>query len=488
MFSITAKYFSENFTVRYKLKLSTIVILEYIYSWLLSDNPPESKIINNKRYFYISQSHIADDFKSLITQASVSQKIKQFKDCGIIQQTYVEEKTSKFFICFDWDKVIESLAPQCILEKQRYKYNSNWFEKIFNFIDEEKKFENGEIEIEQDESYNKFMGYKSVFNREQKMLLDQDDMNLKKLPYSKHADAIAKKILVKYVDYFQNKIPTNGSEPTKTYIHICQKIDDIYNGRFTNPRFYNFDKGVFENKQFDTENWKQKINEVKGDWTKVKSLILQSVKNFILMWESDRMPLSKSYLTNNLNDWFCSENPNSKGQSQFIQSLNEPMFQKHKLGSEKAKKIVKDIKDENPVSYLAGHKLNQLLPTNASEVVAWKFIKQIIKWGKLLYQYDQNAKYFLECEIDGNLESGPKVLPALFADYLIKNKISVSLSTLDIEKSIDSNAPWCWFISDACKKHDLNINVVRCFNNQDFYDAYNESNKLTFDDMQEVIF
>ena len=75
MFSITAKYFSENFTVRYKLKLSTIVILEYIYSWLLSDNPPESKIINNKRYFYISQSHIADDFKSLITQASVSQKI-----------------------------------------------------------------------------------------------------------------------------------------------------------------------------------------------------------------------------------------------------------------------------------------------------------------------------------------------------------------------------------------------------------------------------
>ena len=52
MFSVTAKYFSENFTIRYKLKLSTIVILEYIYSWLLSDNPPESKIEGNKRFFW----------------------------------------------------------------------------------------------------------------------------------------------------------------------------------------------------------------------------------------------------------------------------------------------------------------------------------------------------------------------------------------------------------------------------------------------------
>ena len=62
------------------------------------------------------------------------------------------------------------------------------------------------------------------------------------------------------------------------------------------------------------------------------------------MYDEDRMPMKKDYLTNNLNDWFFSDNPNSKGQSQFIQSLNEPQIQKSKLGMDKAKNIVEDLK------------------------------------------------------------------------------------------------------------------------------------------------
>ena len=493
MFSITAKYFSENFTIRYKLKLSTIVILEYIYSWLLSDNPPESKIEDGKRFFYISQSHIADDFKSLITQASVSQKLKQLKDCGIIQETKLEPITNKYFVSFDWDKIVESLAPQPILEKQKYKFNSNWFAKIFDFIREEKELESKipESEVEDSDSYNRFMEYKNNFNleKEQKVagLLNDDEIRIVKPKYPVQADSIAKRILTKYPQVFITKFPKNNEEPTKTYTRLCMKITDIYNGHFTSSRFYSFDENVFNNKQFETSGWREKIKEVQGDWSKVKKLIFEAVENFILMFEEDRMPMKKDFLTNNLNDWFFSDNPNNKGQSQFIQSLNEPMKTKQKLGLDKARNIVKEIKEKSPISYYSGHELNELLPKNANEVSAWSFIQDIIKWGKLLYQYDENAKYFLECKINNSLESGPKVLPALFARFLKEKNISVSLNTLNIEQAIDNNAPWCWFIQDACKNHDLNSDIVRCLDEKDFFDAYNK-NKITFDGMEDIVF
>ena len=491
MFDVTAKYFSQNFVIRHNLKLSTIVILEYIYSWLLSDNPPESKIIDKKKYFYISQSHIADDFKSLITQPNISQKIKIFKKCGIIKSTYVEEKTNRYFVCFDWDKIIESLAPAEFLKQQKYRFNVDWFSKIFDFIDEQKKIENDEQEEIEDASYN---AVKNLFNQEtynkteENMagLLDEKELRISKPKYCRQADSIARRILVKYANIFTTKYPKENEEPTKTYIRLCNKITDIYNGHFTNSRFYNFDENVFKNKQFVTEGWKEKIKEVKGDWGKVKVLIFNAIKNYILMFEQDRMPLRKDYLTSNLNDWFFSDNPNNKGQSQFIQSLNEPQIAKQKLGEDKARKIVEKLKDKSSVSYIAGHELNLLLPENASELTAWQNIQEIIEWGKLLWQYEPNSKYFMQCKIQGNLESGPKILPALFARYLKENKISVSLSTLNIKKSIDSNAPWCWFIKDACKKHDMNDKYVFCYTNDDFYDAHESSNKITWDDMDEL--
>ena len=41
----------------------------------------------------------------------------------------------------------------------------------------------------------------------------------------------------------------------------------------------------------------------------------------------------------------------------------------------------------------------------------------------------------MQCKINGELQAGPKVLPALFARYLKENKISVSLSTLNIQQA-----------------------------------------------------
>ena len=73
-----------------------------------------------------------------------------------------------------------------------------------------------------------------------------------------------------------------------------------------------------------------------------KALIFNAVENFALMFKDDRMPFKKDFLVSSLNEWFHSENPNSRNQSQFIQSLNEPQIQKSKLGMDKAKNIVED--------------------------------------------------------------------------------------------------------------------------------------------------
>lgn len=502
MNEISAKYFSTKFIIENKLKLADIVILEYIYSWILSNNPPEFKMESGKKAFYLSQSHIADDYNSLIDQSTVSRKIRKLEKCGIVETRIIDSVKGKFYLCFNWDKVVESLAPRQLLEQQKYKYCSNWFEKIFQYIKEEqrakedwdkqwnKKSWHEKIEYEKQQEQQWKQQQADSYNRtnEENMagLLDDKDMQLQKPKYCKQADAIAKRILTKYVNYFQNRIPQAGQQPTKTYISICHKIEDIYNGNFTKSRFYEFDNSVFNNKQFDTEGWREKINNVKGDWSKVKALIFNAVENFVLMYEEDRMPFKKDWLTNNLNEWFHSENPNSRNQSQFIQSLNEPQIQKSKLGMDKAKNIVEDLKKKSPVSYYAGHELNELLPANANELTAWQFIIDIIKWGKLLWQFDENAKYFMQCKINGELQAGPKVLPALFARWLKDEDVSVTLATLDIKQSSANNGPWRWFYEQACRKHDMNPNFVDCFDTADFYDARKMSGKITFDDMNEI--
>lgn len=516
MNGITAKYFSSKFVIENKLTLADVALLEYLYSWILSETPPDVKLYGIKKAFWISQSKIAQDFEGLMVQAVVSQRFRKFERIGLIEKKFIEDYYC-FRVCFNWKKVLESLAPQEWLKELNMKFALNWFEKIFSYMQEEQSEEakrreewqkkpaheiiNGfiEEEREQKKKYIEKIGVEAFEEEERKfkakrqkaLLLDipvdrvLDDGE--KLPYCKQSDAIAKKVLWKYGLYFQNRVPKEGEKPTKTYIKLCHKIEDIYNGRFTSSRYYNFNEKVFSNKQFETDGWREKINAVKGNWKEVKRLIFNACENFALMYDENRMPFNKNFLTTSLNDWFFSDNPTSKGQSQFIQSLNEPMVQGQKLDREGGQRIANKIKQKSPVAYESGHELNELLPVNASESVAWRYIKNIINWGKLLYEFEPNAKYFLECEINGQLESGAKVLPALFARYLKENKISVSLGTLDIEKSVDNNAPWRWFIEDACRKHEMNMDFVQCFNASDFYDAGRSSN-IENDDYEIPVF
>lgn len=494
----TRRFFSTDFIIKNKLSFSTVVLLQDIYFWILGKNPPKSFQFQNETYYFISQTHFCELNKGLLNRQRVSAIFKKLKNIGIIHNS-VLANLHKNYISLNWQKIKESIL---IREELDEIERDDWWKRIHDYADEQialkkqppsKMDSNYEIVEKNNRLYlvKKKQPQADSYNRtnEENMagLLDNKDMNIEK-NYCKQADAIARRILIKYATIFRNKIPEEGQKPTKTYISICHKIEDIYNGHFLSSRYYNFDEAVFNNKQFDTEGWDEKLKAVRGDWNKVKALIFNAVENFALMFKDDRMPFKKDFLVFNLNEWFHSENPNSKNQSQFIQSLNEPQIQKSKLGIDKAKNIVANLKKKSPIAYKAGHELNQLLPLNASELSAWTFITDIIKWGKLLWQFDENAKYFMQCKINGELQAGPKVLPALFARWLKEQDISVTLATLDIKQSSASNGPWCWFYKEACRKHDMNYEFVNCFDTADFYDARKRSGKITFNDMGEISF
>ena len=457
--------FSANAYIDKQLTLLNCCTLEVLFNWFKNNSKLNNLIVyENDIYQWFNLKVLSEYCRC--SWKTMQSNISVLSALGFLKK--LKTKDNKLYLAFDFEKYKTALNSEEDLVCKRI----TWINK---YLEEEK-----EKKIKIIETYNK-----STKENEMDSLLDEKDMNVKK-NYCKQADAIAKRILTKYVNYFQNRIPQAGQQPTKTYISICHKIEDIYNGNFTKSRFYEFDNSVFNNKQFDTEGWREKINDVKGDWSKVKALIFNAVENFVLMYEEDRMPFKKDWLTNNLSEWFHSDNPNSKNQSQFIQSLNEPQIQKSKLGMDKAKNIVADLKKKSLVSYYAGHELNELLPANANELTAWQFITDIIKWGKLLWQFDENAKYFMQCKINGELQAGPKVLPALFARWLKEEDISVTLATLNIRQGSANNGPWRWFYEQACRKHDMNPHFVDCFDTSDFYDAMKMSGKITFDDISEI--
>lgn len=457
--------FSANAYIDKQLTLLNCCTLEVLFNWFKNNSKLNNLIVyENDIYQWFNLKVLSEYCRC--SWKTMQSNISVLSALGFLKK--LKTKDNKLYLAFDFEKYKTALNSEEDLVCKRI----NWINK---YLEEEK-----DKKIKIIETYNK-----STKENEMDSLLDEKDMNVEK-NYCKQADAIAKRILIKYATIFQNRIPEKGQQPTKTYISICHKIEDIYNGHFLSSRYYNFDEAVFNNKQFDTAGWREKLKAVRGDWSKVKALIFNAVKNFALMFQEDRMPFKKDFLVSSLNDWFYSDNPNSKNQSQFIQSLNEPQIQKSKLGMDKAKNIVADLKKKSPVSYYAGHELNELLPANANELTAWQFITDIIKWGKLLWQFDENAKYFMQCKINGELQAGPKVLPALFARWLKEQDVSVTLATLDIKQSSANNGPWCWFYEQACRKHDMNPNFVDCFDIDDFYDARKMSGKITFDDMSEI--
>lgn len=479
----TRKFFNTDFIIKNKINFSTVIILQDIYFWILSKNPPKNKIINNEVYYYISQTHLSNFNCGLLTQPGINWILNKLKKIGIIKSSIVIDHHCNY-INFDWNIIKKSLLDKKELINME---NNEWWKRIHDFADEQINLQKNK-NLRKDDMLNQ--GYEIVvknnrnylvkkkeveksYNKsgEEKMLLSEEDMGLKP-KVCKEAAAITKLILKKYPDLFSHKIPETGKPATKTYVGICHKITDIYNGNFIKSRFYPFGQKFFKNKQFYTEGWKDKLLEVKGDWNKTRKLILNALKNFKLMFDENRMPYSKNYLQTNLNLWFYDNVSNrDEPQSQFIYSLNEPEFSIKHNSELKADRIFETLSNK---AKRGGNKLFEL-NENMSAGIFWEHVKEMVDWGKLAFNNEPNIQYWF---------SSPSELPGLFADYCEENDISISTHTLDIQKAVDSNSPWTWFVKDMSIKHGLNSHLSECVTEDDFKDCY--KNKMTFDDMEEI--
>ena len=99
-------------------------------------------------------------------------------------------------------------------------------------------------------------------------LLDLEDKKVHNI--NKDASEIVAYILSKY-DCFNTTINAKNL----TYKKCCDYVTALYNGTFTNNRFFQF--AVSENY---AKNWKETIDGVKDDWEKVKNLLDETVKNY----------------------------------------------------------------------------------------------------------------------------------------------------------------------------------------------------------------
>ena len=289
-------------------------------------------------------------------------------------------------------------------------------------------------------------------------LFDTDNITIRLVP---EADSIAKTILRKYPQYFKHRAPTENTNPTKTYIRITHCITDIYNGQMaTNKRLYHFNKNVLENKTFDTSDWEKTLLEAKGNWLKVKQLVLNAVHNFDLMHSKDYKPYDKEHLQTNLADWFYDDDPVlGEPRSQFILCLHEPPHSHEYMSEQKADEIF----DTLPIGARKGGNMFVDLDETIDSGKLWENVRKITRWAETLFRCDRSAKYWANT---------PSEVVVKFAEYCRDNNISVSPATLDIPKSVSRNMPWKWFVKEASNRCGMSKELCSCSTPEDIENLY----------------
>lgn len=390
----------------------------YLYNWVFSSKPPFHIYIDDEKCFYINYTNLSE--KLNIKYRNLQNAINRLKgddknNISFIKTYYINNKN---YIAFNLD------SAELALDNSEYNL------KLLDNLKKDKE-ERGNI-----------------------MLFDCDDM-FNKVKINVKADAIAKNILNKYPDLFRHKTPVDN-RVTKTYKKITDCITDIYNGLFSNDRYYPKSEDFLSSKQFNFDGWKDKLKEVKGDWNKVENLIYKALDNFTLMKDDSYMPRKKDYLQTNLSLWFYDRvSFPDEPKSQFIACLNEPLRTDSYLSEIKADKIY----DTLPKPMQSGGNSLYSLNFTLKSGYFWSCMQKMYEWCKLAFEFDDSM---------GNWMLSPSEIANEFYKYCVDNDIDISPCTINIETSVEKNAPWVWFIKDNIKKYGLNKNLFACVNKSDF--------------------
>lgn len=413
-------YFALNKNIRTQHK----TLLMYIYDWVLSDNPPISRFMNGKEYYLINYSHLSKVLQTGYMNIRNRMKRLLGDDKNKVKYLYRKLLRGRNGLTYSWVAINKDVALEAI-DTKYWRYS-----KIKG---KAKKMNDALFEIEND-----------------------------KICFPDEAVAIANYSIEKYSCYFNTKIPSMNSTPSKTYVDSLRKITDLYNGSFANPRVYSLSETFNNNKQFNVKGWRDEVKKVKGDWSKVRSLILKSLKNFNLMHLNDTMPFTKDHLQTNFSLWLFDE---WNGQSQFIQGFKEPWKIMTFLSEGKADRIFDELPEN---ARKAGNKFYDMNPEMGA-VGLWEGVQRMTEWARCVARHDRAFTYW---------GSNGGDIPLKFANWCEAHKIRVNTTTLNMEVAVKSNGPWCWFVDESIKKHGLNKDISSCWNEEqleEVYDGYSYS-------------
>lgn len=386
-------------------------VLKYILNWIQSSKPPKKMAIEDNIYYWFSLQKIADDlFLSYYQVKTILYRLEN-KDRKIdyadeepfiySQMVYSRSETNKLYIRLNLEKVQE----------------------LFGKV------------------------------REKEMIEPLFEVEESKPKVNEMADKIARKILEKNSDIFKTRA---GS--SKTYQNCCRIITDIYNGSFINPHIYSLSK-INDCKWFDTDGWKSRLKEVKGDWGKVRKLLLNSVDNYRQMFDEKNMPQKKDRLPDSLEKWLY-DSFNDLYPSYFVFSFNPPNITQKQYGENRADTIFKLLPRKMQD---AGNRLVETLPKGTYPSILWNNILNMWVWAKYLVEADSNSMYWIEDSAD---------ILNKFIAYCDDRDIEINLSTINIERAVECNSPWVWFVREASTKHGLNISLCDCVDKKDFEQLY----------------
>ena len=202
-------------------------------------------------------------------------------------------------------------------------------------------------------------------------------------------------------------------------------------------------------KWFDVSDWKDKINQVKGDYDKIENLIIESVKNFRLMFDKKYMPFKKDCFPDSFEKWLYNST-NEIFASYFIFSLKKPNTNGKQLSEIKADNIYNGLPEK--IQAIGNDICNNNAINNKS--VFWANLRGLYGWCKWLLESDinQNIGYWV---------SSPAEIIIKFVDYCDANNVLMNEHTFNVQNSLNNNAPFAWFISNAINEHKLNKEILK---------------------------
>ena len=441
---------NNNFLSQIKyLKHNHILILCYLYNWVAGANSPKLKQIDDSGflYFYIYIYKIAGD---------LSLSRKQVQDA--------------LFRLENRDKKIQTTLQPFIIPKMNYRENRLYIAlnpAMIPFVLADDK----KISVIQKKLGGNSYNVSKIKNKKggEKMPALFDDGNVKK-GFTDNAEKLVRKILTENKDIFTTRIPKDISS-SNTYMLACRYVQDLWNGSFASCRENQNNYKIGESEWFDTDDWKEKIKAVKGDWNEVEELLNRAVANYKLMFQPENMPFSKDNLPKSFEKWlydswsFGFDNPISY----FVLSLNKPNETKKQLSENKADRIYKELSGK---AKKYGDKLYQKCNGGYAGTF-FENIKKMVEWGDEVCKID-NAGYWISSGAD---------LVKKFAEYCESRNVQISPTTVDVQRSIRCFAPFAWFVKEACAEHNIDSRIVDCGTVDELRGLKNHKKKIKLDDL-----